>query len=783
MRLFSFSSYCYTTCVYSQTRRLYNAVMRLKLNLKSILLYAAYALLLVALNSALPKVPMSLGLCFSMLICGTNPVVTPILYALASVVSRDWITMLLSLFEAGFLTLIVLLYRRTGRKIRAEAVAYVIIALAPFVAFSRWGGIESVYITDDPYVLKGIAAAAAAAFTLFSFRTVYALLFRVCRCKLRADEVLCIAIFFVAAGVGVRNLIGRYAYMCICAAATAFCVRLTKSPSSLIVALVAALPQTIAELNAVYLTAATLISTGCLLFCGLGRFAPALTATAFSALHMYLTGAFSGGAVTTVLYALLLSVLCLATALPREKSISGLRASLTLQRVLPRSEEARCREEVSEKLYRMSEVFREIESAFTALDDGPDEGAMKKRMLDEAKQSMCRSCPKAEICKKSGVYRGFAALIETGCLKGKVGFIDLTADVTRNCKDPSGLTETVNKLLYEYRKSTLEAENAKNGRRLLAEQAKGVAEALKTRAAEFCRESGNNPELEKKLADALAADGVSCPEVSIRGDGQREVALTLVGCKNFAPVRKRAEQTIGGKYMLKSKTQYDGEKCAYLLVRPPRYDAAFGVAFAVKDGESVSGDTHSVIKINEHRFLMALSDGMGSGQYARRVSETAISLIEAFCKSEMPQDVMLDTINKLLCFNRDERFTCIDAATVDLNTLSASFVKIGSPVGLIVRKGEIKILESRSLPLGILDNLRPATSREQLKKNDIVVFMSDGVTSCFDGVTDLYDYIGTLKPLNPQALADDILAAAKARASGAPDDMTVLCVRLYEKPD
>ena len=147
----------------------------------------------------------------------------------------------------------------------------------------------------------------------------------------------------------------------------------------------------------------------------------------------------------------------------------------------------------------------------------------------------------------------------------------------------------------------------------------------------------------------------------------------------------------------------------------------------------------------------------------------------------MPTDIVLDTINKLLCFNRDERFTCIDVAAIDLNTLTASLIKVGAPVGLIVRKGEIKVLESHSLPLGILDNLHPATAKEQLKKDDIVVFMSDGVTSAFNGVSDLYDYLQTLKPLNPQNLADNILAAAKSRVLGTPDDMTVLCVRIFAK--
>lgn len=754
--------------------------MALKLNLKSVLLYSAYALITVALNSVAPKAPLSIGVCFSMLICGTNAVITPVIYVLASIISLDWITMLLSLFEAGFLTLIVFLYRRTGRKIRVEAAAYAVIALGPFVAFSTWGqGGE--YILDNPYIIRGIAAGVCVAFTFFAFRSVYALLFRICRCRLRSDELLCIAVFFAVAGVGVRSLIGVYAYLCLCAAFISFSVRLTKNATCTLVALVASLPQTVVSLDLNFITAAVVIAAVALLFASLGRFAPALAAMVCTALHLYLLGCFDGSAIITVAYVMLLFILCFITVLPSQKYVDNLRSLLTLQKVLPRSEEVRCKEELSEKLYRMSDVFREIACAFNALDDGPDDGAMKRRMLAETKQRACTSCPKKETCKNSGVYKGFAQLIEAGCLKGKVGFIDLSADVTRNCKNPAELIDIVNRLLYEYRKATLEAENAKNGRRLLAEQARGVAEVLKARAVEFCRESDDYSALEKKLASALSANGITCPELKITGNGNKQIFLTLVGNADFSAVKKCVEDTLDERYMLKSKLVYNSEKKVYVLTRPPRYDAAFGVAYAIKNGEKVSGDTHSVIKINEHSFLMALSDGMGSGEYAGKVSATAISLIEAFCRSQMPEDVMLDTVNKLLCFNRDERFTCIDAATVDLNTLSASFIKIGSPVGLIVRKGEIKVLESRSLPLGILDNLHPATSREQLKKNDFVVFMSDGITSCFDGVNELYEFIGKLKPLNPQALADDILAEAKKKVLGTPDDMTVLCVRVYEK--
>lgn len=755
--------------------------MHLRINLKSILVYAAYALVLVALNASLPTVPFSLGLCFSMLVCGSNIIATPIIFLVASVINLDWIAILLTLFQGAFLTLITFLYRRTGKKIRFEAIVYIIVALAPYVAFARWQGIGGLYFTDNVYILKTIAALAAAVFAFFCFRSVYALLFRLYRCRLRPDELICLAVLFAVAGVGLCNLTGLYPYICIAAGVTAFAVRLLKSPSAIIVACVAALPCAVTRLNFNFLTAFVLISVAALAFAELGRFAPSIAAALCTAAALYIWGAFTGGIATAVVTGILLFLSCAVPLFPSDKTLDNTRALLRVEKVLPRTDEEQYREYVSEKLYRMSEVFREIENAFCALDDKIDDAAMKRRMLAELKQSMCANCKRRELCATSKVYRGFASLVEAGCLKGKVSFVDLTADVTAHCKDPTALTETLNRLLYEYRKTNMEAENARSGRRLLAGQARGVAEVLKGRAVEFCRESEDYSEKEKKITTKLAANGVSCPEIRVRGRENLNVNLTLVDCKNLGAVKRTVEEVLGVKLMLKDKTVFNGQKCAYLLVQPPKYDAAFGVACAVKDGERVSGDTHTVIKINEHSFLMALSDGMGSGEYARKVSTTAISLIEAFYRSEMPTDIVLDTINKLLCFNRDERFTCIDAAAIDLNTLTASFIKVGAPMGLIVRKGEIKVLESHSLPLGILDNLHPATAKEQLKKDDIVVFMSDGVTSAFNGVSDLYDFLQTLKPLNPQNLAEKILAAAKERVTGTPDDMTVLCVRIFVK--
>lgn len=755
--------------------------MRIRINLKGVLLYAAYALALVCLTSALGGVPFSLGLCFGMLICGGNVIATPVLYVLSSVITLDWLTIALSAFEALFLTAVTLIYRRTGRKIKFEAAAYIVIALAPYVAFSHWNGITSLYFTQNEYIIKAVAAIAVMLFTFFACRAVYALMYRLYRCKLRTDELLCLSVVFVVCGVGAYNLAGLEIYLCLGAGLTAFAVRLTRSPSAVIVGCLLGVPCSIAAMNLNYVTAFIVLSVTSLMFINAGRVAPCAVAFILSAAYMYYAEMLTQSVGTGIVRGLLLFCCCMAALVPTDKKLEQIRDLLEVKKVLPRTQEERFSEYVADRLFRTSEVFREIEGAFTALDDTVDTVALKQRIFNETKRRMCENCDKKLSCAHTKVYRGYAMLIDAGCAKGKVSLVDLPAEVTANCNDVTKLIDTLNKQLYEYRKMTMEAENAHSGRKLLAGQARGVAEVLKARAVELNKGREDCSLLEKEVMNKLATSGISCPEIRIFGGSMREVNVTVVGKTRVAWVKECIEHTIGAKLILKDKIAYDAQKCAYIFVEPPKYDAAFGVAYAVKDGERLSGDTHSVIKINEQSFLMVLSDGMGSGEYAQKVSSTAISLIEAFYRAEMPAEIVLDTINKLLCFNRDERFTCIDVAAIDLNTLTASFIKIGSPAGLIVRKGEIKVLESHSLPLGILDNLHPATCLENLKCDDIVVFMSDGITSAFSTPQELYEYLQTLKPLNPQSLADKILAESKSRVNGTPDDMTVLCVRVFKR--
>ena len=155
--------------------------MRIRISGSSVLVYALYAFATVCINYAAQGAPLSLGLCFAMLACGANIFASPAIYVLAAIPSLDWIIMLIALFEGAFVCAITAIYRRAHKKIKYEYIAFMAVALAPFIAFSPWDGLDSLYITDNEYIIKAVAAAAAMIFSVFCLKGVYALFFRLCR--------------------------------------------------------------------------------------------------------------------------------------------------------------------------------------------------------------------------------------------------------------------------------------------------------------------------------------------------------------------------------------------------------------------------------------------------------------------------------------------------------------------------------------------------------------------------------------------------------------------------
>ena len=432
---------------------------------------------------------------------------------------------------------------------------------------------------------------------------------------------------------------------------------------------------------------------------------------------------------------------------------------------------------MGERLYEVSALFREIENAFL-LPEPADDGTA--RITQKVYATVCGACARRAGCPQEEVYPALGRLVRVGRAKGKANLIDLPADLSHRCPNVAGVLFALNKELEGDSRRLAALSAAREGRALLARQAHGVSEIMRDLALKESEEYALS-ESEDALAKVLQEHGILSSEIFVYGEGGAlTVSMTLAEDADPKRVCLAAGEALGAPLALAEKLPLSHGRACFVLRRKPRFDAAFGIAARPKQGETASGDTHSVLKIDERRFLVALSDGMGSGDAARDVSSRTLSLMESFYKTGMPSDTVLSTVNSLISYSADERFSCLDLAAVDLDDGNADIVKIGSPAGFLLTGEELKILEGQSLPMGALEAVHPATMRVTMHENDFLLFLSDGITSAFGSSADLCAYLGGLRPLNPQALAENVLSAALSRSpeGKAGDDMTVLAVKL-----
>ena len=133
----------------------------------------------------------------------------------------------------------------------------------------------------------------------------------------------------------------------------------------------------------------------------------------------------------------------------------------------------------------------------------------------------------------------------------------------------------------------------------------------------------------------------------------------------------------------------------------------------------------------------------------------------------------------MLFKSTDESLATLDIASIDLYTGLLEIYKAGAAPTIIRRQGKALKAESTSLPAGILRDISFDKAHLKLKVGDIVVMMTDGVTSC--GNEWIRTEIEAFRDQNAQSLATHLCECAKRRNEQTNcDDLSVL-VAILEK--
>jgi len=209
-----------------------------------------------------------------------------------------------------------------------------------------------------------------------------------------------------------------------------------------------------------------------------------------------------------------------------------------------------------------------------------------------------------------------------------------------------------------------------------------------------------------------------------------------------------------------------------------------GVGTFIKTGNGISGDNFSSVPLSTSKIALIVCDGMGVGEEAARMSSAALTILEQLLSTGFEPEGAVKALNSILVLRSpEESFVTVDMAVIDIETESAKLIKIGAAPTYILSKDSVEVIETSSLPAGILNDIDIPVIDVSIKEKTLVI-VTDGILDVVNKKEDwLKVYLEKTKNSSSQQLADNVISEA-VRLAGPrlEDDGVVLVVKKKTKP-
>ena len=217
-----------------------------------------------------------------------------------------------------------------------------------------------------------------------------------------------------------------------------------------------------------------------------------------------------------------------------------------------------------------------------------------------------------------------------------------------------------------------------------------------------------------------------------------------------------------------------------------KYEMALGTEELTKSKSELSGDSMLNIRLKDGKYLVAISDGMGTGKEARKSSMQALRLLENLLLSGFDKNISLDLINTALMNQNSEIFATLDIAIIDLYMGTIEFIKSGACPTYIKNKKKVQIIKSNSLPAGIVGETDIQTFDKDISQGDILVMCSDGILDSNIEYKNkelwLKYMLEDIETTNTKKIANLILNEAVDNNFGVvKDDMSIMVCKFVKK--
>lgn len=428
--------------------------------------------------------------------------------------------------------------------------------------------------------------------------------------------------------------------------------------------------------------------------------------------------------------------------------------------------------------------LRALSDAFLSLSEvcgASDPTFGEQQLLSRMRGALCTGCPAYEGCwpgSNSRAVKLFCQLMTAAIERDGEVFPEGEAppDVLRLCRRGMTVPARLGPLLSEFADQRHRRVRLMDARRLIATEFTQAAELLNAMAAEQSRPLATREGASERAREALEGEGLPVKDVLALRTPRLEIAVEL--CARWTDGLLRQAEAALEQTLNRPFTADRTDACGAVFVPRCALRAFPESSCLPARADSPSGDSFLIRPLDSARLLVALSDGMGSGEAAAEESQRVLRLLHALLRAGIPRETAVAAVNGvLLSRGGEELFATVDLMQIDLAEARAEFTKLSACRSYLVRGGELIAVEGGRLPLGILEQVQPGFTSLRLRPGDTIFLMTDGVADALPEPA-LERLLTDTVRAAPENRAEVLVRAAAARTPGRRDDMTAVCVRI-----
>lgn len=451
---------------------------------------------------------------------------------------------------------------------------------------------------------------------------------------------------------------------------------------------------------------------------------------------------------------------------------------------------ARVKEELRVRLRTAASVFESMAKTIEKLSSKETQknDADVGELFDAVADKACKNCRKSGVCWGQGfnsTYEEMIAIFNIMREKGAAKAEDARPSFASNCINLNTFLEEFNHQFDIHRVRQVWRNRLCESRQLVGKQLGGVSEILESLTGEIDIETKSIALSGWELRSRLELNGIRPKSVNIMKDNQDRcrVEIVLKAAKYHGKTRRTIEKVMrsytGCCVLAREEMPEDKRLIRLVFCEAQRFEVE--TEHASMAASEKSGDNFRFLNLKNGKFIIAISDGMGTGRRASKESEAILELLDSFLEAGFDSRVAVRLINSIMIMkSEDEAFATLDLCIIDLYTGEAQFIKTGAePSFILSRGGRVRSIEAASLPVGLIADAEAEISKTKLRDGDCIVMMTDGVETRGDGNLWVSEFVKDEENEDKGGLAQNILNRATQKQGGtAKDDMTVLSIKL-----